>query len=348
MNDEKEINSTGSSPKDDVFTTELPTEETTETSEDALADLSIETIDVVSADLSMEESVAEASDLVEMSDIYESSIYSCFALKVKGASHIRDNTNCQDSFKISTIDVDDKTAIIATVADGHGSKKYYLSEFGACILTDCLQNVLHNILQKKDANFIDIMYKRIKEELPMKLFTTWSTNVLEDYSHRVENGNECEMESELDILVKYGTTAMFCVSYENSLLFGKLDGNIVVVEDDECYEPICDDDDLMGSEAYSMCNRENALNKWNFGISHSSDFLTVSTDGLRNAFGDDDDNTSFLEAIKTINEYIKTHEIEETRQSLPPFLRRCSDNGSADDITLVCFSKKPEGTDNNG
>jgi serine/threonine protein phosphatase PrpC len=286
-----------------------------------------------------EEPVMEQNDLFELSEIYLSECFSCFSAKIKGASHIKDGSRCQDSFKIAMIDIMDKRSnLIVAIADGHGSKKHYLSEFGAKILTNCMCNVLQNIIHEEKGHSIDILYKRIKENLPPKLFESWSSCVLHDYNVRVDSGTESEMESEIDVLVKYGTTAMFCATSGHSLIFGKLDGNVVFFENDEFFENVVDDN-LMGSEAYTMCKKENALSKWDFGISHNAEFLAISTDGLRNAFGEDDDNAPFINAIKTIYNHTIMHGTDKTLHSLPSFLRRCSDDGSADDITITCLVK---------
>ena len=296
-----------------------------------------------------EKLINESIEAEELSEIYNNGNYSCFAVKIKGASHIKDGTECQDSFKIIEADIDGSKIIISAVADGHGGKKYYLSKYGADILTSCICEVLIKIVYDNSRNNYetDILYKSIKEDMPAKLFTLWSETVLQDYAQRNKNGTEPDVEDEIEILAKYGTTAMFCLNIGKNFLFGKLDGNIVVCVDGEYFEPIGEDDELMGSEAYSMCKRKNALYKWGFGISYDTEFLSVSTDGLRNAFGDDDDNTDFINGIKSIQSYIIEHGCNKTKEALPAFLRRCSDNGSTDDITLVCFNKNTEKVDVN-
>ena len=126
------------------------------------------------------------------------------------------------------------------------------------------------------------------------------------------------------------------------LIYGKIDGNIVVMQNDDIREAQAVPNELMGSEAYSMYKRKDALNRWNFGIDRDVDFLTVSTDGLRNAFGEDDDDSLFHSAIKALYAYAVKYGVQKMLWSLPQFLSRCSNDASADDVTLCCFVRKEE------
>ena len=273
------------------------------------------------------------------SDVYENRQHLCFAVKVKGSSHIKGGTNCQDAFEVEKHESNGITYLITSVTDGHGSKKHYLSEFGSEIAARCSINILKEICSGSTSTAE--IYSIIKEQFPEKLYSAWGDAVLEDY--RSSSREESVETNEVAILKKYGTTAMFAISTEEALIFGKLDGNIAVIRNSDVSEPLLDGEDLMGSEAYSLCKRKDAFERWDFGICYDADLLTVSTDGWRNAFGEDDDPTFFHDAVNYVYNQLAENGAEETKKAMPPFLSRCSNEGSADDITICCFATKKEG-----
>jgi len=268
----------------------------------------------------------------ETSDIYKTATHSCFAVKVKGFTHVKNGSNCQDAFCCKSINANGKDIIIVAVADGHGSQKYYLSEFGARFAVDCMCSVFESYFDE----YISIreLYDVVRTDFPPKFYQTWCEIVEKDYEGR-EPQNQNEERNEIH--KKYGTTAMFCLVVENAFIFGKLDGNITIYKNSEYYESIKDDDNLIGTEAYTVSKKDNALKKWGFGIIYDADFLTLSTDGLRMSFGEDDDPKLFYNAISEIYNYICKHGESTARDSLPTFLNRCSKDGSGDDITICCI-----------
>lgn len=267
-----------------------------------------------------------------LSNVDKTPTHSCFAVKTKGFSHIKKGSNCQDEFRCQSVNIKRKDVIIAALADGHGSEKYHLSEFGARFAVNWMFAILKFYCNKY--NGINDLYTAVKEDFPAKLYQKWCESVEKDYAER---NPESESEEKGEIHKKYGTTAMFCLVIENAFIFGKMDGNVTVYKNNEYFEPNKDDDNLIGTEAYSLSKKDNALNNWSVGITYDADFLTLSTDGLRMSFGEDDNPKLFYSAISEIYNYICKHGEVAARDSLPAFLNRCSKDGSADDITICCI-----------
>jgi serine/threonine protein phosphatase PrpC len=273
------------------------------------------------------------------SEIVDSEYYRCFASKIKGLSHYKSATNCQDMFLIEPFMFNGKENIIAAVADGHGGESHYFSEFGAAIAVRCIIDQIKYICGK--AKDVYEIYSAVKDFFPRALYKSWGDAILDDYDKKRKNETENEID-QVAILKKYGTTAMVCFTVGKTLIFGKLDGNIVVLVNDSLTEPLPDGDDLMGSEAYSLCKRRNALTKWEFSSVSEAGFLTISTDGFRNAFGEDDDPGLFYDAVKYIYGYMGENGIESTLSALPEILSKCSNEASGDDVTLCCFVRKAD------
>ncbi|MCL2165023.1 MAG: protein phosphatase 2C domain-containing protein [Oscillospiraceae bacterium] len=269
-----------------------------------------------------------------LSDLICSGVYACYGAKVKGLSHYKNETNCQDDFLIDIFSANGNEYVIIAVADGHGSHKHYLSEFGAHIAVESTHKVLKQLIAKSlDLNDL---WVSVKECFPSMLYSEWSDAVLEDYSRRVPSEQGPSDVSPKEKLVMYGTTAMFCVLSQNTFFTGKIDGNIVAVSTGEIEEQTVDTEDLFGSEAFSLCKRNDALTRWSFELYRDLDFLTISTDGFRNAFGEDDDDTLFHNAIDSLYAYSSRFGAELALQSLPSILSKCSNEASADDVTVCC------------
>ena len=266
------------------------------------------------------------------SEIYETASHICFAVKVRGLSHIKNGSNCQDAFCCKKVSINGKDIIIVGVADGHGHKNHFLSEHGAQFAVECICKIFESYGDKY--NNIDDLYATVQNDFPFELYQAWCESVEIDYAERYP---EERSENKIEIHEKYGTTAMFCLVIENEFIFGKLDGNITFYKKNDYFEPIKDDDELMGAEAYSLCAKEHALNKWSFDRLRDADFLILSTDGLRNSFGVDKNPVHFYNAISVIYEYICKYGEPVARDALPEFLSRCTNRGSGDDLTVCCI-----------
>jgi serine/threonine protein phosphatase PrpC len=259
-------------------------------------------------------------------------------VKVTGASHRVNAKPCQDYYLIDKTVFKGREFLLCAVCDGHGSEKYYLSEHGARFAAECVIAALKALCRKHKT--VQALYDALRADFPDLVYKSWTEAAEADYKERFpgDTVNEAAL-----IHKKYGTTAMFGVFFDDVCMFGKLDGNIVISKDGELYEPAEESDELIGSEAYSLCKKHDALSKWGVGIVYGADFVMLSTDGLRNSFGEDDDNALFLECAKDIRRHILENGLPSAEAALPAFLERCTVEGSGDDITVCCAAASKEG-----
>jgi serine/threonine protein phosphatase PrpC len=267
------------------------------------------------------------------SDIYEFGKHVLFCVKIKGYSHFESPSNCQDAFAIRQ----NGDSIIVAVADGHGSKSHYLSEFGSQIAVETSLDILTEIMEQVgEENEVEDVCHVIQESFPSKLYREWNKRV----QKHAETRTDIKLPAtEEEIRTIYGTTAMFAISYRDYFLYGKLDGDIVAYKEQK-YAALEADNNLYGTEAYSLCHEADATGKWLFGITRNPDFLTILTDGFRNACGTYGELEYLLKGIDVVRNHTNCYGASQAERVLPEFLCRLSDNGSADDITMCCIVSK--------
>lgn len=257
-----------------------------------------------------------------------------FCSKVRGFSHIRDNKPCQDAFLTHTIKIGREKLLILAVADGHGSSKHDLSEYGSRLAVESAIFVVKSMHRKYGFN-IHNLYLAMKSDFPGEVMREWRQRVVYDMKTRKI---PFDSENLKDALVRYGTTLLFAVVYKDTVVFGKLgDGNIVIADDNNgAIEPIEEDTTLVGGATYSMSHQTKAISKWSVKFYKGFNMLSLSTDGFCNSFENDED---FYNAIFKISDYYKANDEQKTNEMLPDFLNYCSTNGSGDDITFVFLTK---------
>jgi len=108
-----------------------------------------------------------------------------FGRSVQGASHIRTETECQDSYK-KTI-CDDGT-IILSVADGHGSKSCSYSRTGSRIAVNVFCSIIKNLYDGYEGNTEQLLTYLNREgdtRISKAIDAEWKKRVVE--THRKKN-----------------------------------------------------------------------------------------------------------------------------------------------------------------
>jgi serine/threonine protein phosphatase PrpC len=270
----------------------------------------------------------------ESSEIVDYDNYIGFGVKIKGYSHFVNPSNCQDAFCVEKVG----NSVIIAVADGHGSKKHYLSEFGAAIAVETTTDILKDMLKTFDGDNTDSAFNYIKENFPTELYDEWNRRV---QAHSETRDDITLPATESDIRVIYGTTAMFIVSIGENFFYGKLDGDILVYKDGEYSSPP-ESDELYGTDAYSLCNESNAKTKWVTDAVTNPEFIAITTDGFRNACSSYSELEPFINGVEVVRSHTVKYGPEQAKRVLPEYLCRLSDGGSADDITFACVIKKED------
>jgi serine/threonine protein phosphatase PrpC len=251
-----------------------------------------------------------------------------YAIRCQGSSHVRDNNKpCQDYFKVKA----NKKLTIMSLADGHGSPTYDLSEFGAKLATETAIDELRKIYtENRKSKFY--LFSSLKNDFPKKIVREWKVKVEKDIVKRERTFNLSDKKS---LYKRYGTTLMFSMITKEEIFVGQLgDGNILIIDNNGNIEvPIPAVEELIANETYSMTSPD-ATRLWRiYKKSLNEDcFIIMSSDGLYNSFENDEE---FYKFAKSLYKNIKKFGVAKTVGTLPEWVKRTSENGSGDDITIL-------------
>ncbi|ULT56762.1 protein phosphatase 2C domain-containing protein [Neobacillus drentensis] len=250
---------------------------------------------------------------------------------VQGASHVKDHTPCQDAYAFLNDGGCDHPFIMA-IADGHGDKRYDMSQYGSELASKVAVKLLRRFYEElKDSH--TLLFRSFRDDFPKHLIREWREEVL---NHATDYGVDIEKPSE--VFTRYGTTLLVALVTKEEILIGQLgDGDAVLVDGQgNCTTPFLQDDSLLGSATYSLSSTE-ASRFWKaarMDYPTQTQFLALSTDGLSNCFEDDDNFHKFMNSL-----YLnlkKSGPISEY-EGLSNILFHYSQRGSGDDITLAAI-----------
>lgn len=262
-----------------------------------------------------------------------------FGRSVRGASHIRSETECQDSYKKMILE--DGTIILA-VADGHGSKACPFSKTGSRIAVNVFCDTLKS-LYESCATTSEQLPTYLNREgdigVPKAIDTEWKRRVVERHkknrrpNERLENGED-DLAS---VYKQYGATLlglMITSTFIFALQLG--DGDICYVNRDGL-KMVIEPDKILGVETHSL-SRERS---WEKAISvvrmiQVSDSLpamfALSTDGYANSYKSEGE---FHAAVTDYFEMLKEHGAKAVEDALPGWLSETSELGCGDDVTML-------------
>lgn len=267
-----------------------------------------------------------------------------YGISVQGASHIRNNQPCQDSFKQTK--VSDDIAILA-IADGHGSSSCPYSKTGSKIAV----NVFCAIMQELLEGFADnpeqlLTYLNREGELTVAqdIDAEWKRRV---WKAHTDNKREKTLkdDGELDkvaVYKQYGTTLLgLLITSQYIFAFQLGDGDMVYVNSDGV-QIIIEGDKILGTETHSLCK----LDAWKKAITmirmreetEVPQLFMLSTDGFSNSYRSQEE---YFISCKDYFYLIQQHGFEAVVSNLKDWLNETSTLGSGDDITLALayFSK---------
>ena len=128
-------------------------------------------------------------------------MYEGFAVSEKGYQHILNHTVCQDSTQY----LQDADCVVATVADGHGSKQYFRSDRGSRFAAEIACNKIREFLKSITFPFPDSKTKKsVVTQLIHSIITEWHIAVRNDLIKSPFTPNELERVPE-----KYQKTFQF-------------------------------------------------------------------------------------------------------------------------------------------
>ncbi len=260
---------------------------------------------------------------------------------VRGASHVESNTVCQDYADYKITD----SYAVAAVADGHGSKKHFRSDFGSkagvevAIKADDEYCSDPEEFKRKFQDDPEHLIKKIEKYI----IKHWYDCINEHYRNNPVRQEEREKLTDEELsAIKiesiYGSTLLVSV-LTDSFSFGMQlgDGSLVVIKQcGEAYMPIIDDESCPANLTSSLCN-SNAIKMFNYFYSYEKPLaIILSTDGLYTSFSS---RESFEEYNCLLASQLSDTEVLKSRIN-KNFIRR-TNAGSRDDISIsIIFEKE--------
>lgn len=262
-----------------------------------------------------------------------------FGRSVQGASHIRSETECQDSYKRT---ICDDGTIILSVADGHGSKACPYSRTGSRIAVNVFCSILKNLYDGYAGNTEQLLTYLNREgdtRISKAIDAEWKKRVIE--AHRKNKREIFVLENGMDdlsgIYKQYGTTLLGLLITKSFVFAFQLgDGDICYTNADGV-EMVIEPDKILGVETHSL-SRENAWEKAITIVRRISiedtlpAMFTLSTDGFANSYKNENEfRTTLNDYLAMINE----HGVKTIVDNLPAWLSETSSMGCGDDITVL-------------
>lgn len=263
--------------------------------------------------------------------------HSIIGKSVRGASHVRADKECQDSFRIKTFD--DGCVAIA-VADGHGSKSCPYSKSGSTTAVNTFCSIMAD-LHKSYMDRLDDLQTYLNREGDMGLAKSieheWKRRVIKNHSNEKRDVIfNAEGKKDLDsIYMQYGTTLVgLFITPKFTFAFQLGDGDIQYITD-ETIGLVIQCDKILGVETHSLCKK----NAWKSAVTSvsridnvTSGLYMLSTDGLVNSYLN---NNEFCTACEDYYKLIKEHGTKKIEPYLSDWLSETSEKGCGDDITVV-------------
>ncbi len=276
--------------------------------------------------------------------------YELFCSSVRGYSHIRKDTPCEDFGVKKSID----SIKIFAVADGHGDPNCLRSSIGseyACrIACESLENFARNVAEN---GFESKLFDRLEcpalmDRLVRSIIAKWTNEVDaelnenpltdEEYATASRLGDEFRRGIRTERM--YGTTLIAGLLTEKYLLLLQQgDGRCVVFDSEgKASQPIPWDDRCVGTATTSLCDPDAAgsVRTYVFNLEENPVIACVAgTDGVEDSFPTSMEKTHayYRNILKEACEL----GVEAMEQSLAADLSELSRQGSADDVTVSGF-----------
>ena len=261
---------------------------------------------------------------------------------VKGESHVSQNKICQDAFYYEWCEKD--KALVASVADGHGSNLCLYSDEGSEIATKVFcQNMSalydeYNRIGKLN-ELGAYLHKEGSENLARKLVRDWQEKIKVRHTEREREKplKDDKTEDEHELFHLYGTTMLgMLITPEFHFAFQLGDGDITAIVHDET-NTVLESDALLGVETHSLCEDK----PWEFAHTMvlypgENEFAYILTsDGFKNS------HASTKDYLISCRDYIKTikyYGLKAVEDNLEDWLQETSKEGCGDDITAAIIT----------
>ncbi len=266
---------------------------------------------------------------------------------VKGATHERNGSPLQDSKRIE--EVSDAITIIS-VADGHGSSKCPLSEYGSKMAVNVFCDVMKKYIEsygktkKELAGLVAYLNREGDTRFAQEICEEWQARVRRSFDRK---SDKYETYSDLfdgdkisnweKVYSLYGTTLLGMLITDTFIFSFQIgDGDINIVTSEEV-SPLVEPEKFLGTETHSLSK----VDAWKKSVSslkmkdvkaNLPYLYMLSTDGFSNSYKNNDE---FIKTCREYYEMIKQHGFDAVKNNLGSWLKETSELGCGDDITLV-------------
>jgi len=265
---------------------------------------------------------------------------------IRGASHVRSGLPNQDS--IGWIETAQGAALLAAVADGHGSPKCFRSDAGSRFAVEAAKETVSDFLQRGDPAGA--------EGLPEQLVRAWRSRVydhlrqeplspalLQDLERRMGRTARASIEAEPSLA--YGATVLAAAVTASSALYLQLgDGDILAVSPEAAVSrPWARDPRHFGGETTSLAAPDAAQDVRLRVVAGDAlpELILLSTDGYADSFREED---GFLAVGCDLIRMIREEGIGPIEANLEGWLWEASELGSGDDVTVGILWREPPAT----
>lgn len=257
--------------------------------------------------------------------------FSGFAVSVKGASHEKNGTPCQDSARVYLAE----DFAIAAVADGHGSERHFRSDSGSEMAA---RVAIRSIMDFRERNggLAEVLREspnNAARRIAANIICCWNYETAAHLSFLPLTPAEQATSDKyggLKTETIYGSTLILAYM-ERNICFGLQigDGSFTMNAHGITAMPMPSDDRLVANRTTSLCDSDAIGGFRHFVYNGQADGVALSTDGLINSFVSVDDFLSFSGRNTSYNG--RTADLAE-------HLRKRSETGSKDDISFAAVS----------
>lgn len=280
--------------------------------------------------------------------------WSVAAASRRGASHIRNETPCQDAFGSWSASFAGSPCQILAVSDGHGSDEYHHSHFGSFLaIRSAYEEFVeffqwYSLLKTAPSNVEGVqpsgLERDFKAGFARKVVRRWRENVKAFQRERLWPEFEGDDSIEQQYRAFGCTLLAALVTEDRAFLFQLGDGGVFIRKDDGEIYPLVVDDDEPGEATDSLASRdpEKAAILSVVSLDEVSAVM-LATDGLTKSFTRGQDEAvsgGVRQTMGWLVNRITAEKLDVEGPVFDKFLDRCSEGGSGDDVTVaIAFSR---------
>ena len=261
---------------------------------------------------------------------------------VQGYSHIRSNTECQDSMK--KLELENGTIVMA-VADGHGSKSCPFSKTGSEIaVTVFCEEIASTYHAYQDAP--ELLPSYLNREGTMRfaqgIETEWKKSVLD--AHTAMNMemplSEDGQENYAAVYRMYGSTLLGLMITDSYVFAFQIGDGDITFADSNGASYVVEGEKLLGVESHSLSSN----GAWKKAVSAVRQrnweelvpvMFMLSTDGFSNSFTSDD---GFMDNCSAYFSMILEHGADAVAENLNAWLAETSQLGCGDSVDTAVLA----------